>query len=665
MTVRRTEVTTGRELPEAQRRILARCVHPQGTFVAFPTDDVQGSIPARFAHVVRLHARRTAIQAGDRRLTYAQLDAATNRLARAIEAAVPDGRDTVGLVIGHGLSAAVAMLATLKAGKAFVPIDPRFPVERLSFMLLDSEPGVLLMDARHRDSVGRLAGPDVPIIDIDAPNDTHSHHALGGAISPEEMAGLVYTSGSTGRPKGVPITHRHMLSWVANWTNTIHICPQDRVSLLASGTGQAIMNILLALLNGATLCPFDVRAEGVARMVRWLIDEEITSYWSSAPLFRQFVASLAGTERFPMLRVARLASDTVTPRDIESYKRVFADECILVNGLSLTETGTLVRFLIDKDTTLDTETVPVGYAMPGMEVTVLDEQGRPAPPGEVGEITAANPFLPQGYWRAPELSAERFRRSATDPGVIVCRTGDLGRMHADGCLEHLGRADSVVKIRGYRVEPAEVERAIRSLDGVSAAVVLADVEVDDRKRLVAYVVTRDHPGPSVGVLRARVAESLPDYMVPSAFVQLEALPLTVGGKLDRTALPKPGRARPLLTTPFVAPRDEVERLLARIWAEVLGLDEVGVEDNFLELGGDSVLAAQVVSRAIDTLIIDLPMHALYESPTVAAMALAIGRVAQESTDREALERLLAGVDTLSDAEVRDLLARQGDRGPDV
>jgi hypothetical protein len=335
-----------------------------------------------------------------------------------------------------------------------------------------------------------------------------------------------------------------------------------------------------------------------------------------------------------------------------------------VNGLSLTETGTLARFLIDKDTTLETETVPVGYAMPGMAVTVVGQDGRPAQPGEIGEITVSNPYLPHEYWRAPELSAERFQRSATNP-AIVCRTGDLGRMRADGCLEHLGRADSVLKIRGYRVEPAEVERAILSLDEVSAAVVLADGDVDDRKRLVAYVVPRDRQRLSIGTLRARIAESLPDYMVPSAFVQLEALPLAVGGKLDRTVLPKPGRARPPLTTPLVAPRDEVERLLAGIWAEVLGLDEVGVEDDFLELGGDSLLAARVVSRAIDTFVIDLPMHALYESPTVAAMALAIGRVAQESGDREALERLLAAVDTLSDAEARDLLARKAGRDPDV
>ena len=665
MTVGRTEATTGRELPETQRRILARCVHPGGTFVAFPVDQVQGTVPARFADAVRRHAGRTAIQTRARRLTYAELDAATNRLAHAIQAAALDGRDTVGLVVGHGLPAALAMLATLKAGKAFVPIDPRFPVERLSFVLADSQPGVLLTAAAHRYAAERLAEAKLPILDVDAPNDAYPDHALGGAVSPGAMAGLVYTSGSTGRPKGVPRTHRHFLLGIANWTNTLHICPQDRVSLLASSTGQAITNILLALLNGASLYPFDVRAEGVAPMARWFIDEGITTYWSSAPVFRQFVASLAGTERFPALRVVRLASDTVTPHDVESYKRVFAADCIFVNGLSLTETGTLVRFLIDKDTTLDTETVPVGYAMPGMEVTVLDEHGRPAPPGEVGEITVANADLPQGYWRAPELSTGRFRRSAIDPGVVVCHTGDRGRMHADGCLEHLGRADSVVKIRGYRVEPAEVERAIRSLDGVSAAVVVAHGQADDRKRLVAYVVTRGHAGPSVGMLRARIAESLPDYMMPSAFVELAALPLTVGGKLDRSALPSPGRARPPLATPFVTPRDEVERLLAGIWTEVLGLDEVGVDDDFLELGGDSLLAAQVVSRAIDTFLLDLPMHALYESPTVAAMAATIARAAQESTDREALERLLAAIDTLSDAEARDLLARQAGRGPDV
>ncbi len=632
MTRQRSEPIAEGDLPETQRRIRAKSFHPEGAFVAFPMDDTQGSIAARFARVVRLHGDRPAVQTRDRRLTYSQLDAATNRVARALEA-VGRGVDTVGLVVGHGLPSVVAMLATLKAGKAFVPMDPGFPIERLSLVLADSGAGVLLTDTAHRASAARLARADLPILDIDQPSDAYPDHDRPRAVSPDALAVLLYTSGSTGRPKGVPRTHRHLLFLVRNWTNTVHICPQDRLTLLASGTGLAILNILSAVLNGSTLHPFDVRAHGVASMARWLSDEEITFYLSSAPLFRQFVASLAGTERFPELRIARLASDTVTPRDVESYKRVFPDECVLVNALSLSETGTLASFFMDKGTTLETETVPVGYALPGMEVTVLDEHGRSVQPGEVGEITLRSAYIADGYWRAPELTAERFRRSATQPDTIVFRTGDLGRQQADGCLEHLGRADSQVKIRGYRIEPAEVERAILALDDVSAAVVLADGEADDRKRLVAYVVARERPGLSVGTLRARLAESLPDYMVPSTFVLLDALPLTAGGKLDRTALPKPDRARPPSETPFVAPRDEVERLLARIWGEVLGLDEVGVEDRFLDLGGDSLLATQVVSRAIGAFLLDLPMPVLYDAPTVAAMARAIGRVAQESADR--------------------------------
>ena len=255
------------------------------------------------------------------------------------------------------------------------------------------------------------------------------------------------------------------------------------------------------------------------------------------------MTSLSGTERFPSLRVVRLASDTVSVRDVESYRRVFPDECVLVNALSLSEAGTLTSFLMDKGTVLVTETVPVGYAMPGMDVTVLDEEGRPVPHGEIGEITVGSACIPDGYWRAPELSVGRFRRDPADRDTVVYRTGDLGRLGADGCLEHLGRADAQVKIRGYRVEVAEVERAILALPDVSAVVVVAG-GADDRKRLVAYVVARERPGPSVSALRARLTESLPDYMVPSTFVLLDALPLTIGGKVDRAALPKPGaRAR--------------------------------------------------------------------------------------------------------------------------
>ena len=654
-----TGLPVGRDLPEGQRRIRAKCVHPHGAFVAFPPGDVERSIVARFADVVRAHAGRVAVKAPDRQLTYAQLHATTNRLARAIQAAAA-GAETVGLVVGLGAPAVVAMLATLKAGKAFVPLDPRLPGEHLAFMRDDSRAGALLADGPHQAVAERLGGPDLPVLDMDGRTDAYPDHDVPGVASPDALAGLLYTSGSTGRPKGVPKTHRQLLFLARNWTNATHICPQDRMTLLASGTGQAINNILTGVLNGAALHPFDVRANGLAAMARWLADEGITFYLSSAPLFREFAASLAGSERFPALRIIRLASDTVTHRDVESYRRVFSDACVLVNALSLSEAGTLASFFMDKESALDAGTVPVGYAMPGMELTVLDDHGRPVPPGEVGEISVRSAYIAEGYWGAARLGAARFGPSADAPGTVVLWTGDLGRMQADGCLEHLGRRDAQVKIRGFRIELAEVERAIRSLEEVSAAVVVADGEADDRKRLVAYVVIRGGRGPGIGALRSRLAAVLPDYMVPSVFVALDALPLTVAGKLDRAALPRPGRARPPLETPFATPRDDVERLLARIWADVLQVDEIGVDDDFLDLGGDSLLAARVVSRVIDALMLDLPMHVLVDSPTVAAMAMAVRRVVRQSVDHAALEGLLAAVAAMSDAEVRARLAQRAD-----
>ncbi|MGH8059782.1 MAG: non-ribosomal peptide synthetase, partial [Candidatus Entotheonellia bacterium] len=291
----------------------------------------------------------------------------------------------------------------------------------------------------------------------------------------------------------------------------------------------------------------------------------------------------------------------------------------------ITEAGTLRHYFIAKQGPLPEDLVPVGYPVEDVEVLLLDPQGRDVGFHQIGEIAVKSRYLSPGYWKRPDLTRAKFLSGPGGGDERVYLTGDLGRMLPDGCLILLGREDFQVKVRGQRVEIGEIERALLALQGIGEAVVVARDERPDEPVLVAYLVPSERPAPTVTALRRQLAAKLPAYMVPSAFVLLEAMPLAPNGKLDRRAMPAPSRARPPLETPFVAPQSPVEEMLARIWAEVLSLDEVGIFDHFLELGGHSLLATQVVSRVLSRFHVDLPLRSLFESPTVAAMALVIAR----------------------------------------
>ena len=383
-------------------------------------------------------------------------------------------------------------------------------------------------------------------------------------------------------------------------------------------------DVLAALLNGAAVYPLDVSREGVAPLAGWLKEHEITVAFFGSPLFRQFTQTLRGGGAFPSLRAIRLGSDTVRKSDVEAYRRHFAPTCILVNGLGATETGTLCKYFIDKDTPITTATVPIGYPLDDMTVLVLGEDDREVGDGEVGEITVRSRYLSQGYWRRPDLTASTFRPGSAGEGELVYRTGNLGRRHPDGCLEHLGRRAFLVKIRGYRVELPEIEAALMALDGIREALVTVGLGPSGENRLIAFVVPNSRPAPTQTALRHALAQELPGHMIPADFILLDAMPLNEHGKVDRAALPLPGRTRPDLASPFVAPRTPMEEKLAAIWADVLGLDRIRHPRlPFLDLGGDSLLATRIIARTLDTLGTDVSVRTLLESPTVASMAIAM------------------------------------------
>jgi acyl-coenzyme A synthetase/AMP-(fatty) acid ligase/acyl carrier protein len=468
----------------------------------------------------------------------------------------------------------------------------------------------------------------------------------------------LYTSGSTGQPKGVIQNHRNGLHDITLWTKSFHICPDDRLTLLAFETGQAIKTIYSAVLNGAALYPRDIKVEGVANLATWLIQEEITMYFSGAALFRYFLDTLSGEENFPKLRLIRLSSEQVSKRDVEGYKKHFCCDCILINALSSNEVGTFREYWIDKESHIASSTVPVGYAVEDKELLLLDDAGQEVGYESIGEITVRSCYLSPGYWRRPDLTRDKFLPDPNGGDERTYLTGDLGRMAADGCLFHLGRQDFRVKVRGYAVEVSEIEMALLEHAAIKEAAVIGEEISSGDRRLVAYFVPNGQPSATVAELRNFLKDRLPDYMIPSAFVVLSALPLTPNGKVDRLGLPDPGGTRPKLDTLFVAPRTAIEEELAGIWAEVLSLDPVGIHDNFYELGGHSLAATRVVSRVLKRFQLELSLQSLFRSPTVAEMAVMITEHQGKKLDEKELQRILTELESRSEDDAHRLLSDQ-------
>ncbi|MGH7794616.1 MAG: AMP-binding protein [Candidatus Binatia bacterium] len=643
------------DLPEHQRAIHARCFHPSGKFEEFRREDIEQSIPSRFEQIVRRYPDRIAVQTESRTLSYAEVNARANRLAHEI--LFKQGREVepVVLLLEDRASLVAAMLGVSKAGKIFVPVDASFPEARIKTVFEDSEAALVITDRQNLALAKKVANSRCRLLNFEANECATPAEDLRLPLPPAAPAVIFYTSGSTGQPKGVLWTHQHLLHSSMLHGAACNLCAHDRMSLLSSGTSNAVTNTFAALLHGAALLPFNVQNEGARRLADWLLRERISVCFIGSPLFRVLCESLSG-ETFPDLRFIRLRSDTAYKSDVELYKRHFPGTCVLINGLSSSETGPLRTYYIDHETEIVGIEVPVGYAVDDKEILLLDDAGKEVGFNEVGEMVVRSTYLSPGYWRRPQLTEAKFKPDPHGGEQRLYFTGDLGLVLPDGCLIHKGRKDYRTKIRGYSVEFGEVQKAILEHPGVLETVVVAQPNALGEAQLVAYVVPPRNR-PSVTDLQKYLRQKLPDYMIPSGFVILDALPLAASGKVDRRALPPYGRARPELENPFVAPENSVEQTLAGIWAEVIGLDQIGIHDNFLDLGGHSLAASRIISRVIDTFRVELPVQSLLEAPTVAKMTLVITQNQSNNADKD-ITSILSELEALSDQEAQHLLARQ-------
>jgi amino acid adenylation domain-containing protein len=616
-----------------------------GSFVEFTKGEIEQSIADRFERQVISYPGKIAVETDHNQLTYTELNQAANRIARAILARMGRGAEAVALLLHSRALSIAAILGVLKAGKFYVPLEPSYPPLRNRYLLDDSRARCILTDRNGAALAQELAHDDRSLIQLDNGQADLASGNLGLQISPDDYAYILYTSGSTGEPKGVIQNHRNVLHFIMNYTNGLHICAEDRLSLLYTwGNSAAAMDTFAALLNGASLHPLRLREEGTGRLGKWLIDVQITVYHSVASVFRSFVSSLSGQEEFPALRLIDFGGEAVLQTDVESYRRHSSRDCVLVNGFGTTEINVARQYFIDQNTEISGALVPIGYPVKDTEVLLLNESGEEVEAGSVGEICIESPYLALGYLGKPEVTGAAFSASPKGGGRRIYRTGDLGRMDRDGCLTHLGRKDNQVKIRGHRVEAAEVEVVLRSTFGMEDAVVVGWDFGGGEQRLVAYLVRGQQPEPSQSALRNELAKILPDYMIPSVFVMLEALPKTPNGKVDRRALPAPAASRPKLETVFVGPRSSLEEMLAGIWKEVLRIDTVGIHDSFFDLGGNSLLAAQVISRLRSAVGLDVPLRHFFEAPTLQGLAVALVQARAEQVGVSETSRLLDEVE---------------------
>jgi amino acid adenylation domain-containing protein len=645
-------------LPPEQKALRARCFHPIEPFIEFCREEIEQSIADRFEDQVRKHSQRLAVKTRDRELTYDELNRAANRAAHAV---LMDGNvrpDQVALLCQPSVAAIAATLGVLKAGKTYVPLDPAVPKSRNEYILGEAQVGLIIADDENVALARSLAPKDVTVINIDTLGANLSSENPGLHIPPDRLSYLMYTSGSTGEPKGVVQNHRNVLAKVMGWVNVVHISPGDRLSLLRSlNVSGSIRDLFGGLLCGAAVLLFDVKREGLAHLAGWLSDEKITIYNSVVTLFRSFGATLKGSEDFSSIRLIKLSGEPVYKRDVDIFKKFFPNDCLLINMLASAEVGSTRVYFMDQETPIHDNLVPIGYPMEGCEVFLVDADGNALGCDQVGEIAVRSRHLSPGYWRRPDLTEAAFLPDPAGGDARIYRTGDLGHMLPDGCLVHRGRKNSQVKIRGYSVELTEIEAALIELDGVEEAIATTKENNHGHQILVAYVVPSGKSVLAASFIRKALAARLPDYMIPSAFVFLNSLPLIGPGKVNLRALPIPGRGRPDLDTPVAFPRTPVENKLVQIWAELLDVDQVGIHDRFLELGGDSLLASRIICRVIDVFHIEVPLRSLFETPTVADMAAVVERDLSKSHTPQEVARILAEVEGLSEADAQQLLSR--------
>ncbi|HEY9509925.1 MAG TPA: amino acid adenylation domain-containing protein, partial [Verrucomicrobiae bacterium] len=644
--------------------------------------DREASISQLFEAQVEKTPDATALIFRDQMISYRELNQRANRLARRLTESGIKPETRVGVALERSPEMIVALLAILKAGGAYVPLDRAYPPERLQFIINDTSLAAIVTDAAFRQSFWEITGAESEaiaprFIAIETENfESESAENISTNTTAENLAYIIFTSGSTGTPKGVAVPHRGVVRLVRN-TNYISISPDDVFLQLAPISFDAsTFEIWGALLNGATLAIFPPHPPSLEELGRAIQSYGVTTLWLTAGLFHQMID--LQIDSLKRVRQLLAGGDVLSVPHVQKALRELPD-CQLINGYGPTENTTFTCCYRVSKNWRGGKSVPIGKPISNTQVQVLDANLSPVPIGVPGELFISGDGLARGYWNRPELTNEKFlitekiecsqigdSKPATTANRFY-RTGDLVRWLPDGNLEFLGRKDQQVKIRGFRVEPGEIETVLKVHPSIRDAVVTVRNSPAQDRQLVAYVTLRNGSDFDRAQLQRFLQGKLPAYLLPSQIVSLPEFPLTLNGKIDVRALPDPEPLSAPAPDAIVHPRNSAEENLARIWREVLGRNSFGVHDNFFALGGHSLLVTQMISRITKQFQIELPVRDVFETPTIAGLAMKLTEapviqtastsIPRRQTARAQARQLLNQLDQLSEAEVESFFSR--------
>ncbi len=574
-------------------------------------DSPNVSIPKAIAAQAGRRPDAIAVVSGARFLTYMELDCQANRLARYLRSKGAGANSTVGLCLPRSLEMVIAALGIMKSGAAYVPMDPAYPTERLAFMLSDSGAPLLVTDAANAQ---RLSQPACEIIDISAPElSAGPDHLPRIDILPSDLAYMIYTSGSTGCPKGVELTHAGLSNLVSWHRSAFAVVPSDRASHVAGlGFDASVWELWPYLAAGASVHLADQITRNSPDLLRdWLVAERITIGFVPTPLAERMLAF-----EWPRETALRFM---LTGGDALHHYPPAGLPFQLVNNYGPTEFTVVATSGILSPADRPDSLPPIGAPIANTEIYILDERLEEVPRGAVGEMYLGGPSLARGYHNRPDLTRERFIPNPFGAGRLY-RTGDLARRLPKGQIAFVGRADDQIKIRGYRIEPKEIVHALNRHPEIQDSVVVARGQSDEDKRLIAYIVPKAEHALTHSALREWLRSYVPEYMLPSLFVSVDAFPMTQNGKTDFARLPEPLTDNTLPDEKAPLPMTATEERIAGIVTGLLGLESVGRDDNFFLLGGHSLLAAQLIARIRDAFAVEVPLRTLFASPTVSLLA---------------------------------------------
>jgi amino acid adenylation domain-containing protein len=634
------------------------------------------SVQEMFREAAARFKDHTAIDYANKRTTYATLDAEANKLANFLVASGAPKGSIVAILIEDPVQVITAIIGILRAGCVFVPLDPSIPEQRLEAMVAAVSPGWFLFESRFSGVLERIATGPAATASVICADRTVVLDTLPSSLAqiegyasfsntepptteyqPDDMCYVFFTSGSTGKPKG--ITGRlkgidHFIKWEIK---ALGLTEGTRVSQLTTPAFDAVLrDIFVPLCAGGTICipPGRDTILDTKKLIDWIDIQGINVIHCVPSLFRAIVNEDLNADYFAELTHILMAGEPLLPSDVGKWVEKFGDRVQLVNLYGPSET-TMTKFAyFVKPSDKELESIPIGKPIEGTAAVLVDAENKICAPGTVGEIYIRTPFRTHGYYNQPELTQQVFIPNpfGKDPNDIVYKTGDLGRVMPDGNFEFLGRRDLQVKIRGTRIELSEIDKLLRAHEAVKDLAVIDREDASGTKFLCAYVVLGRQV--ETGAFRDYLSSRLPAEMVPSAFVLMDKLPRTISGKIDRKALPAPGQLRADLEKPFAPPRTPIEVTLAEIWVEVLGIDRVGINDNFFEMGGHSLLVFQVISRTRDAFGVDLPLRTLFEAPTVEKQALAIVAAQLDQENDAEMAQLIEEIRLLEESELENM-----------